>query len=134
MDEIDDYEENFDEETIEYSDDYEETIDIDEENISCISNSIVSNDESYIKYYTNKEKFNEYMTKCELTKILSVRTQQIARGCPVSIIVPDNIYDPYDIAKLELKNKKCPLLIRRYSPDNSYVDVKINDLIIKHSY
>ena len=109
---------------------------------SIISNTIVSNDESYINSYKNKKDINPYLTKFELTKILSIRTQQIAKGSPTLVEIPtdllntkvnENIDIHYEIARLELKENKCPLMIRRYI-NNKHIDVKINDLINKYDY
>jgi len=108
---------------------------------SIITNSIISNDESYIKINNNIN--NPYLTKFELTKILSIRTQQIARGSAVLIDIDkdfinncnkDNKDIYYEIARLELINNKCPLMIRRYNNNNKYTDIKINSLINKYNY
>ena len=135
-----------DNEEIEIQNDFDELEEIDEiedeisvslteeDEISFISNSIVSNDETYINQNSNNLKTSPFLGKLELTKILSIRTQMIARGSPKLVEIPTNMSDPYEIAKLELQQKKCPLMIRRYFPDNKYVDVKVSNLIIKHSY
>ena len=114
----------------------EEDKDLDDE-LSYISNSIISNDETYIKSNINKLNMNPFLTKYEFTKILSVRTQQIARGCPPMVEIPQDIIDNnkdiyYEIAKLEFKNNKIPLMIRRYESNGKFMDIKINDLINKY--
>ena len=114
----------------------EEDKDLDDE-LSYISNSIISSDETYIKSNINKLNINPFLTKYEFTKILSVRTQQIARGCPPMVEIPQDIIDNnkdvyYEIAKLEFKNNKIPLMIRRYESNGKFSDVKINDLINKY--
>lgn len=38
--------------------------------------------------------------------------------------------DPLQIAMKELKERKIPIIIRRYLPDNSYEDWSIQELII----
>ncbi len=128
--------ENYDIESIDNTDYSSETdmIDDTDDNLSYISNCIISNDETYINSSINNNNTSKYMTKFELTSILSIRTQQIARGSPLLIELSDNITDPFEIAKLELQQNKCPLIIRRYDSNHKYIDVKINDLIIKHDY
>jgi DNA-directed RNA polymerase I, II, and III subunit RPABC2 len=37
--------------------------------------------------------------------------------------------DPLEIAEKELKEKKLPLVIRRYLPDGSYEDWKVSELL-----
>ena len=109
---------------------------------SIISNSIVSNDETYIKI-NNSNINNPYLTKFELTKLLSIRTQQIARGSSILIDIDKDFINNcnkenkdiyYEIARLEFKNNKCPLMIRRYTNNNKYIDIKINSLINKYNY
>ena len=36
--------------------------------------------------------------------------------------------DPYRLAELELSEKKIPFIVRRYLPDGSYEDWKVNEL------
>tara|TARA_B100001094_G_C18190048_1_gene806514 strand:- start:1632 stop:2045 length:414 start_codon:yes stop_codon:yes gene_type:complete len=107
-----------------------------EDELSYISNSIISNDETYIKSNINKINTNPFLTKFEFTKILSVRTQQIARGCPTMIEIPQDLLNNndiyYEIAKLEFKQNKIPLMIRRYESNGKFKDIKINDLINKY--
>tara|TARA_B100000131_G_C18052911_1_gene587189 strand:+ start:909 stop:1295 length:387 start_codon:yes stop_codon:yes gene_type:complete len=91
------------------------------------SNNILSSDEIYIKI--NNNNINPYLTKFELTKLLSIRTQQIAKGSPILVNIPKNIDDPYEIAKIEFKENKCPLMIKR---NNKYI--RIHELINKYNY
>lgn len=124
--------ENFSDEDQEI--DSEDMDDITEESISYISNSFVSNDETYININIKNNNTSKYLTKYELVSVLSIRSQQIARGSPILIEVPKDVNDPYEIARLELIEKKCPLMIRRYNTSNKYIDLKLNDLIINHEY
>ncbi|KAJ1915082.1 hypothetical protein H4219_004510 [Mycoemilia scoparia] len=41
----------------------------------------------------------------------------------------DGETDPFEIAQKELREKKIPFTIRRYLPDGSYEDWKVQDLI-----
>ena len=38
--------------------------------------------------------------------------------------------DPLKIAAMELKDRKIPIIVRRYLPDGSFEDWPINDLLI----
>jgi DNA-directed RNA polymerases I, II, and III subunit RPABC2 len=39
--------------------------------------------------------------------------------------------DPLKIAMMELQERKIPMVIRRYLPDNSYEDWKVSELIVE---
>ena len=69
----------------------------------------------------------EYLTKYEKARILGIRAMQIANGAPVQIDIGSEI-DPLNIAELELKQDKTPLIIRRHLPDGTYEDVAVNEL------
>ena len=52
----------------------------------------------------------------------------ISSGAMPSIKLPkQQILNAFDIAKLELKEKKIPLLIRRQLPNGQYEDWKIKE-------
>ena len=138
MDDIEEIQDDLEETYIEEEDDIDnfidnsdDDIDEDEDEVSYISSTIISNDESYIKNDITKIKTSPYITKFEYTKLLSIRTQMIARGSPILIELTEKISDPYQIALLEYKNNKCPLLVRRYYPNGKYEDIKNQDLINK---
>lgn len=69
------------------------------------------------------------MTKYERTKILGLRAQMLASGAKPLINVEKHIDDVLDIAKLELKQKKIPFIIKR-KISNNYEYWKIDDMII----
>ncbi len=70
-----------------------------------------------------------YLTKYERARILGTRAQQISLGAPVLVELGDEI-DTLEIAMKELKQRKIPIVIRRYLPDHSYEDWAIDELII----
>lgn len=43
----------------------------------------------------------------------------------------ENQTDPQDIARQELKEKRIPMIIRRYQPDKSFEDWSLDELIIE---
>ncbi|XP_012278777.1 DNA-directed RNA polymerases I, II, and III subunit RPABC2 [Orussus abietinus] len=70
-----------------------------------------------------------YMTKYERARVLGTRALQISMCAPVMVELEGET-DPLQIAMKELKQRKIPIIIRRYLPDNSYEDWCINELII----
>lgn len=91
----------------------------------------------------------KYMTKYERARVLGTRALQIAMCAPIMVELEGNIKnkqnnvyhskllflfqgetDPLQIAMKELKQKKIPIIIRRFLPDHSYEDWSIDELII----
>ncbi|KAJ3037224.1 DNA-directed RNA polymerases I II and III subunit RPABC2 [Rhizophlyctis rosea] len=70
-----------------------------------------------------------YMTKYEKARILGTRALQISMNAPVMTEV-SNMTDPLEIAMKELREKKIPLLVRRFMPDGSYEDWTVAELNI----
>nr|BAN21031.1 DNA-directed RNA polymerase subunit rpb6 [Riptortus pedestris] len=70
-----------------------------------------------------------FMTKYERARVLGTRALQIAMCAPVMVEIAGET-DPLQIAMKELKNRKIPIIIRRYLPDNSYEDWGIDELTI----
>ena len=71
-----------------------------------------------------------FLTNYEKTKILSLRTSQIEKGAHPYIEVPEGITSSYEIAKLELKEKKIPYILKRPLPNGTYEYWRLTDLII----
>lgn len=71
----------------------------------------------------------KYMTKYEKARVLGTRALQISMNAPVMVNVEGET-DPLKIAMMELRERKIPMIIRRYLPDNSYEDWNIDELII----
>ena len=70
-----------------------------------------------------------YMTKYERARVLGTRALQIAMCAPVMVELEGET-DPLQIAMKELKQRKIPIIVRRYMPDGSYEDWGIDELII----
>lgn len=70
-----------------------------------------------------------YMTKYEKARVLGTRALQISMNAPVMVSL-DGETDPLEIAMKELREKKVPFTIRRYLPDGSYEDWRIDELIV----
>lgn len=71
-----------------------------------------------------------YMTKYERARVLGTRALQISMNAPVMVDIAGET-DPLRIAMKELRERKIPMIIRRYLPDNSYEDWNIDELIIE---
>ncbi|KAI1730800.1 RNA polymerase rpb6 domain-containing protein [Ditylenchus destructor] len=70
-----------------------------------------------------------FMTKYERARILGTRALQIAMGAPVMVEL-EGESDPLEIARKELKDRKIPIVIRRYLPDGSFEDWGVDELQI----
>lgn len=70
-----------------------------------------------------------YLTKFEQARVLGTRALQISMNAPVMVPIEGET-DPLEIAKKELRERKIPIIIRRYLPDGSYEDWSINELLI----
>ena len=77
----------------------------------------------------NERTTSAYMTKYERARVLGTRALQISLGAPCLVELSGES-DPLDIAMKELKQKKVPIIIRRFMPDGSYEDWSVDELII----
>lgn len=73
---------------------------------------------------------SRFMTKYERARILGTRALQISKNAPL-MIDPADESDPYRLAEIELSEKKVPFIIRRYLPDGSYEDWRVNELFVE---
>ena len=71
-----------------------------------------------------------FLNQFEKTKVLSFRASQLAQGNKPYIAVPDNVSDVYTIAKMELKERKLPYLIKRPLPDGDYEYWRLSELMV----
>ncbi|KAL3778879.1 hypothetical protein ACHAW5_007370 [Stephanodiscus triporus] len=70
-----------------------------------------------------------YLTKYERARVLGTRALQISMNAPVMVDL-DGETDPLRIAQKELRERKIPIIIRRYLPDGSWEDWGIDELIV----
>ena len=70
-----------------------------------------------------------YLTKYEKARVLGTRALQLSMNAPPMVDVEGET-DPLEIAYKELREKKIPFIIRRYLPDTSFEDWKLEELII----
>ncbi|KAH6571079.1 hypothetical protein BASA50_003686 [Batrachochytrium salamandrivorans] len=69
-----------------------------------------------------------YMTKYEKARILGTRALQISMNAPVMVDLTGES-DPLQIAMKELRERKVPLMVRRFMPDGSWEDWSVEELI-----
>ncbi|KAF4511411.1 hypothetical protein G6O67_003214 [Ophiocordyceps sinensis] len=69
-----------------------------------------------------------YMTKYERARILGTRALQISMNAPVLVDLEGET-DPLQIAIKEMREKKIPLIVRRYLPDGFYEDWTCEELL-----
>ena len=72
-----------------------------------------------------------YLSKYERTAVLAFRASQLQKGFPPFIVVPEHVTDVYEIAKMELAQKKCPFILKRTMPDGRAEYVRAKDLLFR---
>ncbi|PVU91390.1 hypothetical protein BB561_004418 [Smittium simulii] len=127
----DEYDNNSGEEFNDY-DDIEDTAEVEEEQIGIPGNTeilMADEAEEQLEQTSNKERITTpYMTKYERARILGTRALQISLSAPVMVEL-EGESDPLEIAGKELREKKIPLVIRRYLPNGTFEDWRVQDLI-----
>ena len=68
------------------------------------------------------------MTKYEKARLLGTRALQISMNAPLMVELTGET-DPLEIAMKELRERKLPLMIRRYLPDGCWEDWAVDELI-----
>ena len=89
---------------------------------------IISHEKTYESYKLTKKITRPYITKYERAKILGIRAQQIAHGAEAMVPVEDKI-SIREIVKTEYRNKRIPLIIRRFLPNGNFEDWKLKDFL-----
>lgn len=72
---------------------------------------------------------SEIMTLAEYTRVLSERAQQISDGSPIFVDIGDES-DPIKIAEMEIKQRRCPIEIRRHITKDIVEVWKVNEMIV----
>ena len=98
--------------------DYEES-----EQTSIPLRTTLSEDDPY-------HKSMPFLSTFERTKILGMRTNQLAQGARPYIQVPAHITNVLDIAKLELEQRRLPIIVKRHMPDGRYEKFRLSDFIL----
>jgi DNA-directed RNA polymerase I, II, and III subunit RPABC2 len=76
----------------------------------------------------NLHKTLPFLTKYETARILGQRAKQLNSGAKSFVKIPPNVIDGYEIAKLELEEKKIPFIIKRPIPDGTCEYWNVSDL------
>jgi len=71
----------------------------------------------------------KYLTKYERARVLGTRALQISMNAPVMVDLEGET-DPLKIAMKELRERKIPIIVRRYLPDGSHEDWSVDELIV----
>lgn len=71
-----------------------------------------------------------FLTNYERTKCISFRASQIANGAKPYILIPPGVTDSYEIAKMELEQKRLPYIIKRPIPDGTFEVWRLADLLM----
>jgi DNA-directed RNA polymerase I, II, and III subunit RPABC2 len=87
--------------------------------------TVVSADKAVPK---DKRQTTPFMTKYERARVLGTRALQISMNAPIMVELDGSETDPLMIATKELREKKVPMIIRRFLPDGSYEDWSIAEL------
>ncbi|GAB0138970.1 hypothetical protein EsDP_00007189 [Epichloe bromicola] len=97
---------------------------------SAAANSLKSGEKSIKdkKIPESQRTTTPYMTKYERARILGTRALQISMNAPVLVDLEGET-DPLQIAIKELREKKIPLIVRRYLPDGYYEDWTCEELL-----
>ena len=72
---------------------------------------------------------SRFLTKFERARVVGERAIEISNGSEIKVEIEANVWDPLKIAEKELKQRKLDYVIRRYLPDNSFEDWRVNELI-----
>ena len=73
---------------------------------------------------------SEYITKYEYTRVLSIRAKQIEKDNVVQTDVT-NITDPIEMAKKEVRDKRCPMSIERKINENLAELWHVNEMVVR---
>ena len=71
-----------------------------------------------------------FVTLFEKTKIIGLRANQLSQGARPFIVVPKEVTDVRDIARLEFQQKRLPYMIKRPLPDGTFEIWRLVDLMI----
>jgi DNA-directed RNA polymerase subunit K/omega len=75
-------------------------------------------------------KTQPFLSVYERTKILGFRANQLAQGAPPYIARPEHVTSVFDIAKMELEQRRLPYIIKRPLPDGTFEYWRLSDMMI----
>lgn len=71
-----------------------------------------------------------FLTNYEKTKCISFRASQLNHGAKPYVLVPAGMNDSYQIAKMELEQKRLPYILKRPLPNGDFEVWRLKDLLI----
>ncbi len=75
---------------------------------------------------------SDHMTFYEYTHVVGVRATHISNGSPIYTSI-ENLDNPIDIAKKEIRENKCPLSIKRRLGSTNMVEIwSVNEMVKPH--
>lgn len=61
------------------------------------------------------------LTRFERARVMGARALQLAQGAPPLIELPEGIFEPFDISKLEFEKDVVPItVVRDYKPSTEF--------------
>ncbi len=104
--------------------DYEDIVEKEDD----YESKIIDQSQTLIKL-TQKKITIPRLTKYEKTLLIGVRAQQLNKNA-LPTVDTSNMTRTVDIAEKELKERTLPLIIRRYLPDGTHEDWKIEEFVL----
>lgn len=74
-------------------------------------------------------KTTPFLTKYERARVLGARALQIAMGAPPCVSAEGET-DALRVATLEMQQRKMPIVVRRYLPDGTHEDWRVDELML----
>jgi len=109
------------------SEEFEEDEEGNDPNLIEDNNDIIQEGSGQFK--PQKERIStKFLTKYERARVLGARALQISKNAPLLVDIEPGEWDPLKIAEKELVNRKIPFIIRRYLPDGSFEDWRLDEL------
>jgi len=71
-----------------------------------------------------------FLTQYEKTKIIGLRSNQLSQGARPYIAVPEYVTDVWEIARMEMSQRRLPFLIRRPMPDGTHEYWRLSDMLV----
>lgn len=71
-----------------------------------------------------------FLSQYEKTSILGFRTNQLSQGARPFVSVPPHITSTFEIAKMELEQRRLPLIVKRPMPDGTFEYWRLSDLMV----
>ena len=73
-----------------------------------------------------------YLTKYEKARIIGARALQISMSAPIFVEIPKYVKEPIGIATYELSLRILPMTVRRYFPNEEYIDIPLKKFELRY--